>query len=198
MPRPIVEPEIIETPFTIVIDTNESMPYSFTGIDVDGDQHGRHYVPRIVRKPLWSMGRETVSVKGREMIHGLADYSIDGMELLVQVERKSVSDLYSTLGQRRDEFEAEMARLSRCRYAAVVVEGDWQKILVEHGSRSNLNPKSVSRTILSWSVRYGIHWWTCTNRRHAELVTFQLLMRFWKETQAMQQSIIQSVVENGI
>ena len=35
------------------------------------------------------------------------DYTIAGLEDVVVVERKSIKDLFGTLGQHRDRFEAE-------------------------------------------------------------------------------------------
>jgi hypothetical protein len=171
-------------PFTVAVDSNESAPFHFTGIQSDADKGNRTWIVPTATKPLYLMGRREVLLPGTQIVmtHGLADYSIDGSEEEIQVERKSLSDLYSTLGQRRLEFQAEMEVLDQtCEFAAVVVEADWQTILLDPPSNAQLSPKVVSRTIISWSIRYPkIHWFCCMNRRHAELVTFQLLMRYWE------------------
>ena len=149
-------------PFRIVVDVNETLPFSWDAIrDSDG-------------KPI------TVPTIRRAMYRdGLADYSIDGMEHLIQIERKG-DDLPSSLAQRRDEFESEIRRLSEyCEFAAVVVEHPWRDFLRddhEHGARA----RSISRTVLQWQVLYpGVHWWFCEGRHHAENVAFRLMERFW-------------------
>lgn len=175
-------------PFTIVRDVNESAPYHFTGIPSDASDNcnGLPWVVPIVTKSLWSMGRIPIALDllKEPVLKGYADYSIQGMEHLISIERKSLTDLYSTLGSRRYEFECEIARLSRLEFAAVVIEADWNTILFDPPASSRLNPKTVSRTVLSWSIRYpNVHWFTCVDRRHGELTTFQLLRQFWKQQQ---------------
>ena len=58
------------------------------------------------------------------VVKGLSagDYSVLGMENRVAVERKSLIDAYGTFGSNRERFEAELERLSKFDYAAVVIE----------------------------------------------------------------------------
>ncbi|MCP4507986.1 MAG: hypothetical protein GY826_16580, partial [Fuerstiella sp.] len=154
-------------PFTIIVDSNETFPFMFTSMT---DSDGNIVNVPTVREPLWTLG--------------LADYSIRGMEEDIQIERKSLEDLLGTLSGRRENFEAEIARLDGlCSYAAIVCEAQWSDILHdthEHGPRA----KSVSRTFLSWSIKYPrVHWIMCAGREHAEIVTYQLLKKFWWQAQ---------------
>lgn len=149
-------------PFTIVIDTNETYPFPFDQIH---DREGKLVSVRTERRPLYQSG--------------LADYTIDGMETAIQIERKA-EDLPSSLSERREAFEEEIRRLNdMCEFAAVVIEHPWRDILSDdhsHGARA----KSISRTIQAWMVRYpGVHWIPCEGRYHAEQLTFRLLERFW-------------------
>ena len=154
-------------PFTIVVDVNETLPFGFKSIS---DRDGKVIDIPTITKPLWSLG--------------LADYSIEGMLEDVQIERKSMDDLLGTLSGRRESFEDEIARLdSLCSFAAIVCECSWIDILQDnhdHGARA----KSVSRTFLSWAVRYpSVHWVMCCGREHAEVVTYWLLHNFWWQAQ---------------
>lgn len=172
-------------PFTISRDSNESAPWHFAGIESDAEQraNGAPWIVPIITKPLWNMHRTEVFIGDMPYLKGGADYSIDGLEHRIQLERKSVADLYSTLGQRRSDFEAEICRLNMLEFAAVIIEGDWRAIL-DPPANSQLNPKTVSRTILSWSIRYPrVHWFPCVDRRHAEKLAFQLLRQFWRQSQ---------------
>lgn len=151
-------------PFTIVIDTNETYPFPFDSIY---DREGNHVQVPTVRRPLYTSG--------------LADYTIDGMELDVQIERKA-EDLESSMSERRDIFEQEICRLNDCcAHAWVIVEKQWSDILQDdhtHGARA----KSISRTVIAWQVKYpGVHWWFCAGRYHAEQVAFRLLEKaYWE------------------
>ncbi len=149
-------------PFTVVVDTNETYPFPFDSIH---DRDGALVSVPTVRRPLY--------------LSGLADYTIDGMETLIQIERKA-EDLAPSMSERRDIFEAEVRRLSEmCEFAAVIVETPWEQILSDehqHGARA----KSISRTVIAWQVAYpGVHWWFCAGRYHAEQVCFRLLEKFW-------------------
>jgi len=96
----------------VVIDTREQCPYAFRGLVSDA-RTGRH--PLIV--PTVVAGLPS------------GDYSLQGFESRIAVERKSLADLFNTLGQNRGRFQRELERLAQLNYAAVVIEGDWRSIL---------------------------------------------------------------------
>jgi hypothetical protein len=96
----------------VVADTREQLPFGFQGMLCDAKDGGGPLTVPVVRGTLKS-----------------GDYSLKGFESRVAVERKSVADLFGTLGQGRDRFERELGRLAEMEYAAVVVEGDWREIL---------------------------------------------------------------------
>ena len=150
-------------PFTVIVDSREQLPYSFDGMRV--------VVPTVVE--------------------GLpsGDYSIQNMEELVAVERKSLDDLFGSTTWGRKRFKAEIGRLDDMPgFAAVVIEADWREIADPATHRpgwiNQTNPDSVAGTIAAWSTRYPrVHWWACGDRRGAELRTFGILQAFWNEQQ---------------
>lgn len=204
--------------YTLLVDSNEQAPYGFQNIPARAEHNGRRPVVRVVRRKLKT-----------------ADYSIEGLEDKVAVERKSLEDLFGTLGQRREQFGDEFERMSQMDYCGVVVEADWREIcrpkdfqeaerhaiaILEAGIlsrqplseqaletltclevwfqrcwesepekpeswRSGLNARSVWGTIFAWSQRYPkVHWFAMGSRRHAELATFEILDRYWREHNA--------------
>lgn len=157
----------LDCPFVVVVDTREQASFSFADLRSDAREGSRPLnVPTVVGT-LRS-----------------GDYSIRGLEDAVAVERKSMQDLYSTLGQGRERFVRELERLAVMEFAAVVVEADWSAMLSTPPPHSSLNPKTVFRSVLAWQQRYPrVHWWPCPNRRFAEITTFRILERFWKERQ---------------
>lgn len=172
MVRAVTEDKsVIYCPFSCVVDTREQAPFHFLGM-VD-DQSGK---PIVV--PL---------ITGQHLDTG--DYSIAGLEREITIERKSVSDFAGSITHERDRFEREMERMKVIvdagGYAAVVIEGDWQD-LFNYSQRSRVGAKSMSRTMASWSIRYGVHWWPMTDRRHAELWTFRLLQMYHRIKQHTQ------------
>lgn len=135
--RPI--PEFIQNPFKVVVDSNETTPYLFRGISrKHASGVSLPLVVDIVRKPLWATDPLDIQVRRGKHIDthrvGYADYSIDGLERHIQIERKSISDLFGTIGGRRGRFEAEITRLDRdCKAAYVVIEADWPQISIYSG-----------------------------------------------------------------
>jgi hypothetical protein len=149
-------------PVPVVIDTREGFPYTFTGLHADARQG---------RAPL------TIPTVRRALPSG--DYSLDGHESCIAVERKSLADLFNTLGQGRGRFQRELERLAAMPAAHVVIEASWTGILKEPPERSRLLPKTVHRSVIAWVERYPtVHWWPMCCRRLAEITTFRILERW--------------------
>ena len=53
------------------------------------------------------------------------DYSIEGLEDQVTIERKSLADAFGTIGGQRKRFQRELERMTSFKYAAVVIEAGW-------------------------------------------------------------------------
>jgi len=139
----------------IVIDTREQLPYDFKNIDPP---------PATIRKALAS-----------------GDYSLEGYENDIAIERKTKSDAYGTFGKGRARFERELERLSKYEFAAVVIESEWLDLIRNMPARSRLNPKTIFVSVIAWSQRFGVHFFTVPGRAFAEKLTFRLLERFYKD-----------------
>lgn len=152
------------TPFSILIDTREQHPYTFQGILADA-KHGR--VPLIVHTEIATLKT--------------GDYSIDSMEHLVCVERKSLADAYGTFGGGRERFERELERMLEFDHAAVVIESSMRYALENPPLGSGLSPKSMWRSVNAWEQRYGVHFHWCDDRFLAERKTWNILKRYWHD-----------------
>lgn len=170
----MIEEKKIHLPFTVAVDSREKAPYTFTGLRADAAQKNR---------PL------AVAWEYRTLKSG--DYSLVGHEGEIAIERKSLADLYGTLGQNRERFEAEHERLADMSAAFVVIEATWPEILSSPPIESKLNPKTVFRTAISWQLRYGVPWLALGDRRLCEHFTFRTLEKWWRESRGS------SVVERG-
>lgn len=158
------EAEPYVCPYSIVIDSREQAPFFFEGLRMVKSRGGGIVQPSL-------------------MISGLpaGDYSIDGLESEIAIERKSLSDLYGTLGKGRDRFKRELEKLSAMKFAAVVVEAEWFDILNTPPVQSTVPPQSIEGTILAFMADYPVQWVLAQHRRHAEWITFQFLDRFWRK-----------------
>ena len=152
-------------PFTIAIDTREQCPFTFSRLLFGHES----------RMMIWTR-RQTLKT---------GDYSIVGYEDKIAVERKSLIDLFSTLGQQRDRFEREFQRLAELEFSAIVVEGDFRDVLhpeaVDPMWPSKTHPHTILGTVQSWQQRYKTsHWWFCPNRQFAEQMTFGILEKYYR------------------
>jgi DNA excision repair protein ERCC-4 len=112
------------------------------------------------------------------------DYSILGLESIVAVERKSLADLFGTVGAGRKRFEAELAKLAKLRYSAIVIEGDFGEMFNDPPKHSKtIKPQSIAASLIAWSVRFNVHVWFGTDRENAYAITLHILEKFWKESQ---------------
>jgi DNA excision repair protein ERCC-4 len=113
------------------------------------------------------------------------DYSLVGHESKIAIERKSLADLYSTIGQNRERFEREFERLNEMRHPYLLIEADWPVILDPPDNITaftKLPPKTISRTAISWSQKYPrVQWWPCGTREIAEAMTFRILERYMRD-----------------
>jgi len=143
------------TDFIIQIDTNEQLPYTF---------HNIKPKPKTINKWMKT-----------------GDYGLVGYESEICIERKGggLSDLFLSVGKGRERFKREFERMQSFKYAALVIEANLGDIFLNPPEFSSMNPKSVFRTILSWSIRYNVHIWACPDRNFAEKLTYLLLKRYY-------------------
>lgn len=159
-------------PGTILIDSREQHFYTFREIPKDRTEGGG----------TWQVLTKTVGLAS-------GDYSLHGFADKIAVERKSLADLFSTIGQGRDRFERELERLDAMEFAAVVVEAEWSSIINEPPRHSNLTAKTIFRSVLAWQQRYPrCHWLFVPGREMGERTTFRILERFMKENAAKERA----------
>lgn len=165
----------------IAVDTREQDGFTFTWFDRDLTDGGGPMVVTTARTTLKS-----------------GDYSIVGFEDRIAIERKSRQDLFGTIGQGRDRFERELARLNDMRFAAVVVEDTLGHLISSPPVHSHLDPKTVFRSVIAWQQRYTrVHWMFCDSRDWAEAYTLRALERFWREAQVGREKVQQVMTVEG-
>jgi ERCC4-type nuclease len=156
-------------PATVLIDQREQLPYTFADIPADAEAGGG----------VWQVPTQAARLDA-------GDYSLDGHATRIAVERKSLADLFGTVGQGRVRFIAELERLNEFPFAAVVIEADWSAIVNDPPRFSRLSPRTVYRSVIAWQQRYPrVHWWTVPDREWAEVTTFRIFERFLKEQAEM-------------
>lgn len=123
-------------PVTLIVDTREQEEYSFD--------------PRLV------------ATVRRALPAG--DYSIEGLEDRVAVERKTLDDFVSTVIHSRARFREELRKLAGYRAACVVVEAGLIDVLQKR-YRGGAHPNAVLGNALSLILDYRVPVFFCTTRQ---------------------------------
>ena len=101
------------------------------------------------------------------------DYSVEGLEDQVAVERKSLPDFVHSVIHEHGRFGREMLLLSSYAAACVVVEADLDAVL--RGSRGDdlrgAKPESVLGAAMHITLRYGVPIFWCGSRQAARAFT---------------------------
>lgn len=137
-------------PFVIVIDTREQLPFPFEG---------------LVTK------RATL---------GAGDYSIEGLENKVAVERKSKNDAWGCVADGRSRFTRCLERLSALDRAAIVIECSLTEFAIQPSRIERVTPATAVGSYISWSCQYRLPVFWCDTRQYAERVTARFLASYHK------------------
>jgi ERCC4-type nuclease len=132
--RNIIRAEGIPKPF-VLIDTREKEPFAL---------HVNH--------PNWIRGERRETLK-------TGDYTVEGMESLLCLERKSLADLVACTVTYRRRFLASCARLARFKWKAILVEATLEDIKGGFGAfaiPSEVHPNAVCGTLDAIEAKFGI------------------------------------------
>ncbi len=140
-------------PFTAIIDTREQLPLDLRYRD------GQFLLTKVATLKT-------------------GDYSVDGLQDKIAIERKSLQDLVQCIGKHRDRFEACLERMRSFEVKAVVVEASWT--MIERKQYVGLvHPNAVIGSILGW-VASGVPFLLVDNRTRASEYVARLLVHGWK------------------
>jgi ERCC4-type nuclease len=116
----------------VVVDTREQRPFSFSNVP--------NWIKETKRKKL-----------------DAGDYSVEGMEDLIILERKTLTDLITTLMQHRTRFFRLCEKLTEYRWRALLVQATYEDIKSSYdGLNTQAHPNAVSGSLDAIEARYGI------------------------------------------
>jgi len=153
-----------------LVDTREQTPWHFPGL------------------PSWT-GEPISQDQVKRATLATGDYSLQGLEDRIALERKSFDDLYGTLTFGRQRFLEEIDRAKCLDLFAVVVECRFEDLEHGHPRHQKFTGRSATRTVLSWQTRFPwVHWWFAGSRDRAALIGLRLLERYWMIAGDLKQS----------
>jgi ERCC4-type nuclease len=135
-------------PRAIIADTREKKPFQFKG----------YRVKRVALKT--------------------GDYSVDGFQGVVAVERKTAEDMVNTLMVGRDRFSRELARAAELDRFVVVVESSMAGMVLSANGRTSAGLRPLLSRLSALSSQHGVSVLFCDNRAMAEIVCLEVLRPF--------------------
>lgn len=87
------------------------------------------------------------------------DYSVEGMERLLSLERKSLTDIVACTVASRARFLASCARLAQFKWKAILVEATYEDIksgFLQFEIPSDVHPNAVIGTLDAIEAKFGI------------------------------------------
>jgi len=152
---------------TIADSTQRSYPVSPPSSRLLVKRKG-HSITRQIPKPVvlvdtrektpFEFDRFTNWVAGTKQCKlDVGDYSVEGMEEILALERKTLSDLITTVMQERTRFFRMCERMSQYRWRALILEASYEDIKSPYDEDYTLaHPNAVSGTLDALEARFGI------------------------------------------
>lgn len=108
----------------------------------------------------------------------LGDYSLEGMEGEIAIERKSLSDLFGTLGGGHNRFKNELMQAQKLDYFAIVIDGTLEQIQKKDfpkSYKSRMLGYVIIKQLFSISVRYKIPVFFAADRKEGKKIVKEIL-----------------------
>lgn len=119
----------------VLVDTREQQPF-----------------PLCENHPNWIEGERRVALK-------TGDYTVEGMESLLALERKNLTDLVACIVTYRKRFLASCERLAKFRWKAILLEASYQDLKrgwEDTDIPSVVHPNAVCGTLDAIEAKLGI------------------------------------------
>ena len=131
---------------------------------------------------LWMKSSKRTKIKKEKLDTG--DYSAKGYEDKICLERKSLGDLFGSLGKGHKRFRKELERARSLDYFAIIIEGSIMSILNkewEGSYHTKMRGYVILKILCTLQVKYGIHVIYAGSRKGAKRVIMQLLKSYIKK-----------------
>jgi len=130
------------------------------------------------QKPLWNIGSKVVYGK-----LDTGDYSIEGYENKIAIERKSLIDLFGTLGSGHARFKKELGRALKLDYFAIVVEGSYSSCEnkdFDNSCCSKMKGDVVTSILFTIHIKYKVPIFFANNRVEAKHIIKEIFNAYAK------------------
>jgi len=113
----------------------------------------------------------------------IGDYSIEGYENKIAIERKSPGDLFGSLGKGHKRFRKELENAKKLDYFAIVVEASFSVVYdkeFEGAHHIDMSGDVIIKICTTLAVKHGIPIWFCNGRSEAVSVIRELFKAYMR------------------
>jgi len=107
------------------------------------------------------------------------DYSIQGFETVITIERKSIPDLLGTLGKGRIRFEKELNRMSEYKWKGLLIEG-LENDVYQPNDFSSMHPNSIYHSLAAIETKWGLSVYYAKDKKSARNWVLSRLTKLYK------------------
>lgn len=133
------------------------------------------------KRPLWT--KSTIDCQIEKTYLKTGDYSLVGHEDSFSIERKSISDLFGTLGMGHRRFKKEIERGLKLKYFAIVIDGGYGKILSNSfpGSKfTTMKGHVITSILFTIHIKYKIPIFFAKDRDQSRQIILELMEAYLK------------------
>lgn len=138
---------------TIITDSREQAGYLFKGKEAEA---------KIVMKKL-----------------DVGDYSLEGYETEIVIERKRLGELFNNFAGDRERFMREVERMEKIPYKFLLIEDSFQDLVEMKKLPGKVSIKLVVATLISLMIKHNLKVVFAGNPRLAEQLAYRILLKFF-------------------
>jgi len=137
----------------IITDTRENCGYLFKGKEAEA---------KIVMKKL-----------------ATGDYSLEGFENDIVIERKRINELFGNFAGDRERFMREVERMEKIPYKFLLIEGSFKDLAQMKKVPGKVSIKLVVATLISLMIKHNVKVVFAGNPKLAEQLAYRILIKFF-------------------
>jgi len=161
--------------YTIIIDTREQTGYFLKEKRITFEKYKENFSDN--QEEWIKYLNEKLGDKYNWGTIKTGDYSIDGHKDKICIERKSLGDLFGTLGKGNKRFKKELERARELDYFAIIIEGSFRDVRDKNfkgSEHSKMRGDIIIKILFTLIVKYKIHVFFCNDRNESRAVIKQL------------------------
>ena len=109
----------------------------------------------------------------------VGDYSLEGYENEIVIERKRINELFGNFAGDRERFMREVERMEKIPYKFLLIEGSFRDLVEMKKLPGKVSIKLVVATLISLMIKHNIKVVFAGSPKLAEQLVYRILIKFF-------------------